>query len=164
MWQQLRATLANALTRIRHHNGRLRSTDRTSILALFADPLDRAVVEELAARQAWDLYFAGDLDHSERLLRNSKPHIVLFDRDVTTEDWRPAVLSLAAACPGACIIFLSRVLDESLWSEVVANGGYEVLAKPVREEDLLRAIRLARSYLGSTGSAGNGPLARLRRL
>ena len=47
---------------------------------------------------------------------------------------------------GACIVLISTVVDAYLWNEVVRNGGYEVLAKPLREEDVAKAVRLAWSY------------------
>jgi hypothetical protein len=41
---------------------------------------------------------------------------------------------------------MSRVVDEYLWNETVRRGGYDVVSKPLREEDLIRVVRLAWSY------------------
>jgi len=40
-------------------------------------------------------------------------------------------------------------VDDYLWNEVVRRGGYDVLSKPLREEDLMRAIKLAWAYWNS---------------
>jgi FixJ family two-component response regulator len=53
---------------------------------------------------------------------------------------------LATASGGACVLLISTVADDNLWNEVVLNGGYDVLRKPLREADLLRAVKLAWSY------------------
>jgi len=46
-------------------------------------------------------------------------------------------------------MLVSKVIDDYLWNEVVCYGGYEVLAKPVREGEVSRAVRLAWSYWSS---------------
>ena len=43
-------------------------------------------------------------------------------------------------------MLVSRVMDGYLWNEVVCNGGYDVLAKPLREDEVCRVVKLARSY------------------
>ena len=44
------------------------------------------------------------------------------------------------------MLLISRVTDEYLWNEVVSNGGYDVLRKPLSESDVQRQVRLAWSY------------------
>jgi FixJ family two-component response regulator len=41
------------------------------------------------------------------------------------------------------------VVDTYLWNEVVRTGGFDVLSKPLREDDVVRAVRLAFSYWNS---------------
>ena len=47
-------------------------------------------------------------------------------------------------------MLISPVADDYLWNEVLSNGGYDVLAKPLRQQDVLRAVKFAWSYLNST--------------
>ena len=41
------------------------------------------------------------------------------------------------------VIVTSRIADDSLWAEVLNLGGYDVLAKPFREAELIWALESA---------------------
>jgi hypothetical protein len=47
-------------------------------------------------------------------------------------------------------MLVSKVIDGSLWNDVVRSGGYEVLSKPLREDDVSRVMKLAWSYWNSS--------------
>jgi FixJ family two-component response regulator len=115
------------------------------VLCLLADPRDRTVVDDVCQKNAWNVHFAAQVDE-DRLLR---PNIILLDRDLTESGWRESMIALAESSPGACIMLASQVMDGYLWNEVVRHGGYDVLAKPLREPDVSRALRLAWSYWSS---------------
>jgi ribulose 1,5-bisphosphate carboxylase large subunit-like protein len=66
------------------------------------------------------------------------------------QEWRAVVTGFAAASGGACIMLVSKVIDDYLWNELVSNGGYEVLRKPLRENEVSRAVRMAWSFWSST--------------
>jgi hypothetical protein len=78
-------------------------------------------------------------------------------------EWRDAVRILASAVPHPCVILTSTVVDDYLWREIVARGGYDVLAKPLREEAAARSIKLALSYWKST-SRGSARLPGLQEM
>lgn len=71
--------------------------------------------------------------------------VIFCDRDLPETEWREAVLTLAALPHRPIVILLSEVADEYLWSEVFRIGGFDVLVKPLRAEDVRRAIKLALS-------------------
>jgi len=50
----------------------------------------------------------------------------------------------------ACIFLVSKVADDYLWNEVVRRGGYDVISKPLRHDELERAAKLAWTYWSST--------------
>jgi FixJ family two-component response regulator len=50
----------------------------------------------------------------------------------------------------AYVILVSKVADDYLWNEVVRRGGHDLLVTPLREEDVVRAIRLGWSYWDSS--------------
>jgi FixJ family two-component response regulator len=76
--------------------------------------------------------------------------IIIWDRDLPSEDWRDVVHTLAALPQRPCVLLLSRVVDDYLWNEVVRVGGYDVLSKPLKEAEVVRVVRLAWSYWAST--------------
>ena len=79
-----------------------------------------------------------------------RPHIILLDRDLADGDWRDSLSACASSSAGVCTILISRVTDDYLWNEVVGNGGYDVLVKPLREQNVQRAVKFAWSYWNST--------------
>jgi FixJ family two-component response regulator len=71
---------------------------------------------------------------------------MFVDRDLAGVGWRELLNSLALETPHACIILISRRIDSSLWTDVVQSGGYETIAKPMREEEIVRAVKMARNW------------------
>lgn len=119
---------------------------RISIVSLLSGAEDRSVADQVGGRNHWEVFFANGCDDARQLSDRIKPQIILFDRDVAGAGWRQEVSAVATAAGGACVLLLSTVADDNLWNEVVLNGGYDVLRKPLSEPDLLRAVRLAWSY------------------
>jgi DNA-binding response OmpR family regulator len=120
-----------------------------SILCLLAEDPDRSLMTGLCRASQWEVSFSKTREEAEKALRELKPQIMLFDRDLAGPDWREFVKGFAAASGGACIMLVSKVVDEHLWNDLVSNGGYEVLRKPLREDELSRAVRMAWSYWSS---------------
>jgi DNA-binding NtrC family response regulator len=126
------------------------STPAVKIVCFVANESDRSLMRELCRRNQWGLSFPESRTQAERALHELKPQIMLFDRNLAGQDWRQFVAGFAAASPGVCIMLLSKVIDDNLWNDLVSNGGYELLRKPLREEEVSRAVRMARSYWSST--------------
>jgi len=147
MWNPIRLLAQKLGNRVRSRK------DALTALCLLTDPQDRMVVIDLGLIEQWDLHFASTLEDAERIMQEARPQIVLMDRDFAGGRWRAAVSALAAGSQGPCIILASKVADEYLWNEVVACGGYEVLPKPLRRDELARTMRLARSYRSSARRA-----------
>jgi hypothetical protein len=130
--------------------------DTTSIriVSVLAGAQDRCLLDEVSYRNQWNVSFAKAYDEACLLSDRLKPPIILFDRDVAGPDWRHAVSSLASVSGSACVLLISRVADDYLWNEVVLNGGYDVLSKPLREDEVMRAVRLAWSYWNGVRRVG----------
>ena len=78
------------------------------------------------------------------MLKRGRAAVILYDRDLPGRDWREALPLLAQAGP---VILTSRVNDQYLWEEVIRHGGYDVLAKPLQDDQIVRFVNLAWSYL-----------------
>ena len=128
--------------------------NRITILSLLADTEDRCLIDDLSSKYSWDVFFAKGWREAYGLTDQIKPAIILFDRDVAGADWRHVVSALASTSTAACVLLVSRVADDYLWNEVVSNGGYDVVPKPLREDDLVRVVRLAWSYWNGIRQAG----------
>ena len=119
---------------------------RLPVVALISDDADRRELAGICGRNGWDLLLASTLEEARTTLDNARAPVILCDRDLPGHEWRTAVKGLASSPHHACVILVSAVADTYLWNEVVRTGGFDVLSKPFREEDVGRAVRLAWSY------------------
>ena len=122
---------------------------RIAVVALVVSEKDRDVLNNTPGRELLDVRFAESYGEACALARRLTAPIIVFDRDWPGTEWRTAVASLAALPHRACVILLSGVTDGYLWQEVVRTGGYEVLSKPLRPDNVAKVVKLALSYWNS---------------
>ena len=120
--------------------------ERIPVLAITTDESDKRSLAAFSARGQWDLAVTGACDAAVEMLGTGPARVIVCDRDLPGLDWRDAVASLSAARPDCPVILASPVNDRYLWEEVVSLGGYDVLAKPLREEQTVGFVNLAWSY------------------
>ena len=120
-----------------------------TLVALVLDELDRALLSHLAAEHGWTIHFARTLDEAWAVLNESKAQIILCEREETGTGWRSVIRKMVSAPHLVCAILISNVSDNYLWNEVTMWGGHDVLVTPLREENVVRAIRLAWLYWSS---------------
>ena len=128
-----------------------------TVIGLITGDADRRALAGICSRNGWNLLFAGTRQEARSALDRLKAPVILCDRDLPGDGWRATVEDLASSPHRACIILVSGVVDTYLWNEVVLTGGFDVLSKPLREDDVVRAVRLAWSYWNSATKAGGIP-------
>jgi DNA-binding response OmpR family regulator len=112
-----------------------------SVLVITASGSDAAVLREILAGSGWELKITDDLEDAVAFHGTRAASIVLFDRDLPGVDWREAVRKLANG--HSRVILASFVADDYLWEEVIHCGGYDVLAKPFRKDEVTHTIQFA---------------------
>jgi DNA-binding NtrC family response regulator len=117
-----------------------------AIVGLVLNPQDRRLLAGLGSRNQWDLRLADTVEEAQVLSGELSASVILCDRDAAGAAWWQTVQALSSHPHRPCILLLSTVVDDYLWNEVVRRGGYDVLPKPLREEDVVRAIKLAGAY------------------
>lgn len=133
-----------------------RKTDpvRVSVVALVVSDEDRGVLTSTSGEQPLDVRFAESCEEACVLANQLTAPIILFDRDWPGTEWRAAVARLAALPHRACVILMSGVADGYLWQELIHTGGYDVLPKPLRPDNVARVVKLALSYWNSSARPG----------
>jgi len=130
----------------RERDGKL---PRTAVIALIVSEQDREVLTGISRQEAIDLYFPKTrVEAWDDMSRLSSP-VILYDRDWPNAEWRTTVHSFATSPQRPCVILTSRVADEYLWQELIRWGGHDLVAKPLRPEDVSRSLKLALSYWNS---------------
>jgi FixJ family two-component response regulator len=125
---------------------RAEGRERIPVLAIMPDERDKNSLLAFGARGQWDLVLSGSCEAALETLKKMRAAVILCDRDLPGIDWRAALEKLAACRADCAIILTSSVNDEYLWDEVIHKGGYDVLSKPLQQEETVRAVNLAWSY------------------
>jgi DNA-binding response OmpR family regulator len=148
MWQRIRSMFAPADSPASDP-----APSRITIVSILLEDQDRSLLATVSQTNPWDVVFVKTCAEAEQVSEQIKPHIILLDRDLAEGDWRQSLSACASSSGGACTMLISRVADDYLWNEVVSNGGYDVLRKPLREQDVLRAVKFAWFYWNSARQA-----------
>ena len=159
-WQAVRSPFARVADFLRRKKGNSTwlwsspaansSLGPITVIGLIASDADRRALAGICSRNRWHLLFTDTCEEARIALHKLKAPVILCDRDLPGKGWRATVEDLASSPHRACIILVSGVVDTYLWNEVVRTGGYDVLSKPLREDDVVRAVRWACSYWNST--------------
>jgi FixJ family two-component response regulator len=113
------------------------------LVALIVHELDRQVLKSVAGPQSWEVHFVESCEQARAVAENLAAPVILLDRDWPSSEWRVWVERLASSSHDPCVILVSGVADAYLWQELIRRGGYDILAKPFREGNVARVIKLA---------------------
>ena len=129
---------------------------RITLVALVLGERNRELLSRLAEEHRWVIHFARASTEAWEVLNACKAQIFLFEREAPGTDWRGVIREVVSGPHLVCAILISDVTDDYLWNEVVLWGGHDVLVTPLREENVLRTIRLAWLYWNSARKSKAG--------
>ncbi len=69
--------------------------------------------------------------------------MVLCEQTLPDADWKQVLKEIQNMLDPPLLVVTSRVADSGLWAEVLNLGGYDVLAKPLKAEEVLWTIATA---------------------
>jgi CheY-like chemotaxis protein len=127
---------------------------RIPVVGIVVSEQDRQVLTSVSSQELLELHLVESCEEACTVANQLTAPVILFDRDLPGAEWRTAVRSLADSPHRACVVLMSGVVDDYLRQELIRRGGYEVVPKPLRPENISRAIKLALSYWTSAASAG----------
>lgn len=109
------------------------------------DRESRLLFHEVFRDAGWRLYEAQDRKQALHCLEQRTVHVVIVN-DRCDWPWRRALEDLQRLPQVPQVVVTSRQADEPLWAEVLNRGGYDVLAGPLRREEVERVIASARRH------------------
>ena len=115
------------------------------LLAVLGNAAATEIAKELALSQGWHLTLASAVEEGRARL-NENVAVVLVDRDLSGLDWRSTVRDFAQEAASPCVILASPVIDHYLFEEVVKQGGFDVVSKPLNADELRRTTLLALKF------------------
>jgi len=125
---------------------------RLKILALSIFLQDRLLLERLGRQCNWELRFTNSPPEAFNWVSQSQFEIILCDRNQPGFPWREVVDRLAKSSPRSCILLISPMNDDYLWSDVLQWGGYDILRRPLHAEDVLQLVGAVTRYISSVPS------------
>ena len=115
---------------------------------------DRNSLEAILKGTPWALIETASRTEAMRFLRQTTASIVLCDRDLQDRPWQQTMLALLSVRRKTCFILLSSVGESNLRNEVVYRGGFDVLVRPFRKEQVLSMLIGPSSQHGAVMSRG----------
>jgi len=111
--------------------------------ALLVSPCldDRLIFTDIFERQHWSLSAVAGLRPALTALRRRPVPLVIAERDFRVGGWKDLLAAVRDLPNPPALVVISRLADERLWSEVLNLGGHDVLAKPLREAEVLWVFR-----------------------
>ena len=88
----------------------------------------------------WRLRTARTLRSGLKTLAKLRIAVVLCECDLLPGSWRDVLDITAKRSPPPHLIVTSRLADEGLWAEVLNLGGFDVLEKPYRSEEVRQVV------------------------
>jgi DNA-binding NtrC family response regulator len=150
MWESIRSFLkARKVSQDLQQDQPPKPLSALVIVALIVGEHDRALLTKVAVPRGIDVRFTDSCSEAWTIANQLEAPVILCDRDLPGTEWRDVMQILASAHQHPSVILTSRVVDDYLWQEVIRNGGYDVLPKPLREDEVVRSVRLAWSYWSS---------------
>lgn len=112
------------------------------LLVCDPDPQDQKIIEEYLRDSSIRVIFASTSEPFEDTLSNHSPlHAVVIDlSNPRRKSCTALVEAVKQVTPSTQVIFMSRLADEMLWSEVLEMGAYDLLPTPPERAEFLRTV------------------------
>lgn len=98
------------------------------------------MVRKLFRKLGWQLREADSWRDAAVALNRSRVHVVIADAALPEWPWKSVLEDLRERAPSAQLVVASRHADESLWSQVLNEGGYDVMAQPLDAHEVERVV------------------------
>src|SRR5688572_4408294 len=116
---------------------------RATVLAVTPFPEDQRLLSSIFSRSNWELRIVRTRREASEVLRAEAVPVIICEHILPDGRWRDVADDAAEAGLRTRVLVTSRCADESLWCEVLDEGGYDCLAKPFRAEEVFRLVSLA---------------------
>ena len=123
------------------------SESLSGLMAVLPTPEDRTALQRIIGPCRWELQWTNTCREAIDAFRRTSPPIVICDRDLPDGDWRELWDILAREPRPPMFIVTSRLADDALWAEVLNVGGYDLLLKPFRAEEVIRMVHAAATQI-----------------
>jgi DNA-binding NtrC family response regulator len=126
------------------------------LLLITQDDSLRHSLHALGHVYRWEVISVPTRDEAIAVLRQRQIPLVICDEEAP-EDWRKTATSIAFLPQSTCILLASRTSGDSLVREVGRHHAYDVIAKPLRFEEVADRVSFAWTWYKSGCASWWGP-------
>jgi hypothetical protein len=112
---------------------------------LYAGDSDRNYrdLEWILSSSLWNLHRAVNLGEALDLAGSTELQVVVAEDQIGDAGWNDLLKGLESLCAAPNLIICSERASEGSWKDVLACGGFHLLATPFDELEVLRALDVA---------------------
>ncbi len=120
----------------------MKAEKQLRLLVCDPDPQDQRMIREFLRDSSIRVFFTSPSEPLDRILSNHSPvHAVVIDLSNPPRRSCDALFAaVKETSPNAQVIFMSRLADETMWSQVLAMGAYDLLPMPPERQEFLRTV------------------------
>lgn len=115
----------------------------TNVLAVFSSVVDELILEKMLQSISCKRLWARSAGEAIRILEQTPISVVMCEQQLPDGDWRLILEATQASPDPPLLVVVSRGADEWLWAEVLNCCGFDVLAKPFRQDEVLNCLNCA---------------------
>lgn len=132
-----------------------------AVLGVSSEERYHGRLREIFSHSNWEIAEARGCGEAEEILRATRVGVVLCDPQMPDGTWRDLLGYLAGLPWSPVLIVAGEPADDELWADVLNEGGYDVLAKPFDQVEVVRIVSLAwLSWKGQLAAQRNSFRAR----
>jgi len=121
------------------HMGR-DALEQGTVVTAFRRDEDRRELGKILDSCRWEVILSGSCAAAIHAVERRSAPIIISGRTFPDGEWRDLWNRIRSRPRPPMLILASRLADESLWSEVLNLGGYDLLLKPFRPEEVVRVV------------------------
>jgi DNA-binding response OmpR family regulator len=114
-----------------------------SILAVSPADEDNVLLEHVFSHSNWKFDRVRTCHEALEYLTRTEVAVIICAADLPDGDWKDLLDKLKGNLVPPRVIVESQIADDRLWAEVLDSGGYDVLAKPFEQREVIRVVSLA---------------------
>jgi FixJ family two-component response regulator len=114
--------------------------NRPKLLSVSADAEDHAVLQRMLSGLGMLVEAVFSCQDALDYLRHDRVGVIFCESSMSDGSWKDLLNQLSTAAEAPPLVVTSRLADDYLWSEVLNLGGWDVLAKPFRQQEVLYVL------------------------
>lgn len=114
------------------------STGPVAVVVVSHDGENCAVLRRIFRQNGWRVLERHAVASFRDALKPRWSGVVLTESRLPDGTWEDILRYTEERCPHARVVVMSRLADDELWAEVLNRGGFDLLAEPVDENEVVR--------------------------